>query len=178
MQLVPHPTTPCAAVSSFTVDVTRPGDLRLAYALRGDLVAIVLPPLAAPGFADELWRHTCFEAFVGRDGDTAYYEYNFSPSGRWAVYAFSSYRQRRDADPTALAPAVDWQHDGDRLTLVATIPLSRLGLGEAALRVGVSAVIEARGGGLSYWALHHPPGRPDFHHADARILRLEPPRPR
>jgi hypothetical protein len=26
-------------------------------------------------------------------------------------------------------------------------------------------VIEAADGGKSYWALAHPPGRPDFHHA-------------
>jgi hypothetical protein len=29
---------------------------------------------------------------------------------------------------------------------------------------GLCAVIEERDARLSYWALAHPPGRPDFHH--------------
>jgi hypothetical protein len=45
----------------------------------------------------------------------------------------------------------------------------------AALRVALSAVIEEEGGMLSYWALKHPPGKPDFHHPDAFALELEPP---
>jgi len=27
--------------------------------------------------------------------------------------------------------------------------------------------------GLSYWALRHPPGGPDFHHADCFAMELE-----
>ena len=45
---------------------------------------------------------------------------------------------------------------------------------QAPLRLGLSAVIEASDATLSYWALHHPPGKPDFHHADGRALLLEP----
>jgi hypothetical protein len=33
-------------------------------------------------------------------------------------------------------------------------------------RVGLSAVIEDTSGRKSYWALAHPPGKPDFHHED------------
>ena len=32
-------------------------------------------------------------------------------------------------------------------------------------RLGLSAVIEETDGNTSYWALAHPPGKPDFHHA-------------
>ena len=35
-----------------------------------------------------------------------------------------------------------------------------------------AAVVEEADGRLSYWALRHPPGRPDLHHADAFALRL------
>ena len=31
-------------------------------------------------------------------------------------------------------------------------------------KVGLSVVIEELGGTKSYWALAHPPGKPDFHH--------------
>jgi hypothetical protein len=33
-------------------------------------------------------------------------------------------------------------------------------------RLGLSALIEETSGRKSYWALAHPPGKPDFHHAD------------
>jgi len=39
---------------------------------------------------------------------------------------------------------------------------------------GLSAVIEDISGGTSYWALAHPPGKPDFHHADGFALEFSP----
>jgi hypothetical protein len=36
-------------------------------------------------------------------------------------------------------------------------------------------VIEEKSGLLSYWALKHPPGKPDFHHPDAFALEVEAP---
>ena len=33
------------------------------------------------------------------------------------------------------------------------------------LKIGLSAIIEERVGVKSYWALSHPEGKPDFHHA-------------
>jgi len=44
-----------------------------------------------------------------------------------------------------------------------------------ALRLALSAVVEVDDGSLSYWALRHPPGGPDFHHAEGFVLRLEGP---
>ena len=40
------------------------------------------------------------------------------------------------------------------------------------LSVGLSAVIEDLDGSLSYWSLKHPPGKPDFHHADCFALEI------
>jgi len=40
------------------------------------------------------------------------------------------------------------------------------------IRAAVSAVIEESDGTRSYWALAHPPGKPDFHHADGFALEL------
>jgi len=39
--------------------------------------------------------------------------------------------------------------------------------------LAVSAVVEDRDGVLSYWALRHPPGEPDFHHPGAFTLQLD-----
>jgi hypothetical protein len=43
---------------------------------------------------------------------------------------------------------------------------------DAKLALALSAVVEEHDGTLSYWALKHPPGRPDFHHADGYALDL------
>jgi hypothetical protein len=45
----------------------------------------------------------------------------------------------------------------------------------ARLSVALSAVIEDNRGMLSYWALKHPPGKPDFHHRDGFALEIEAP---
>jgi hypothetical protein len=34
-------------------------------------------------------------------------------------------------------------------------------------------VVEDEHGALSYWALKHAPGKPDFHHPDSLALRVE-----
>ncbi len=47
----------------------------------------------------------------------------------------------------------------------------------ASLELALSAVIEQRDGGLSYWALRHAPGQPDFHHPDGFALTLRPDAP-
>jgi len=59
-----------------------------------------------------------------------------------------------------------------RLALEAEVlleppPLTR------SIRLGLSAVVESVDGGLSYWAMRHPPGKPDFHHVDAFALQLD-----
>src|SRR5215469_6591442 len=68
-------------------------ELRISYRLEGDLGRIRLPAPRAPRIASDLWRHTCFEAFIAVEGQPAYHEFNFSPSGEWAVFAFSGYRE-------------------------------------------------------------------------------------
>ena len=97
-----HPATPCSAVHSLQVAVERTtaGDLRLQYTLRGELAHIRIPALQTPLATDGLWEHTCFETFIGVQGDSSYHEFNFSPSSQWAAYAFSGYRERRKSSPS------------------------------------------------------------------------------
>jgi hypothetical protein len=129
-------------------------------------------PAAAPArVADELWRHTCFEAFTAdQDGDT-YHEFNFSPSGEWAGYAFQAYRARTGS-PQTFDPRIAVRRTAHSLELDAVVPFVALPRVNA-LRLGLCAVVEDRQGGITYWALSHPPGKPDFHHRDAFALRLD-----
>jgi len=111
-------------------------------------------------------------------GQEGYYELNFSPSTQWAIYRFTAYREGMTAVQPTRAPRIALHCDADRLTLEAHIELASLpGVRDAAgLRLALSAVIEDTEHRLSYWALAHPQGKPDFHHADGFALRLANPR--
>lgn len=151
--------------------------LLLCYDLRGDLADLRLPPAAEPGPADGLWQHTCFEAFVAHPGEPAYREFNFSPSGQWAAYRFRSERARdaqAEAACDAAQPVIECVCAPGQLLLQAWLPLEHLPAVPPGrpLLWGLTAVLEDAAGHLSYWALHHPGPRPDFHHSAGRTLAL------
>ena len=123
-----------------------------------------LPPAAAvPRRQDGLWQHTCLEAFVAAVGQEAYLELNLSPSGDWNVYGLEGYRRGLAtlAEVTNLPACIDRQPH--RLELAVTLPLPPPLAAAPQLAVGLTAVLEASDGQLSYWALHHPAAEPDFH---------------
>jgi hypothetical protein len=171
--LAPHPDTPCAAVRSLTLAFERPTPalLTLHYRLEGDLAALRIPAPAPPARTDGLWQHTCLEAFIGESRGNPYWEYNFSPSGAWAAYQFSGYREGMAPLAKGAAPVISARVTAGSLTLSVAVDLSWLSRA-AELVLGVAAVIETREGGLSYWALRHPAGKPDFHRAESRIVPL------
>jgi hypothetical protein len=150
------------------VELTRTGSmLTLTYVLAGDLDPISIPPPQAAARIDGLWKHTCFEAFLA--ADPGYYEFNFSPSGQWAAYHFDAHRQgMRDA--AGPDPSIGWSAGKGAGQLVATLQLPE----DVNDRIGLSAIIEDDAGNRSFWALAHPPGAPDFHHAACFAASLPP----
>lgn len=158
----------------FTVKVRRASARRLDldFLLLADPDTIEIPRPRAPVRADGLWRHTCFEVFVSR-GQHEYREYNFAPSGAWAAYRFAHYRGGMAALDETPSEA-HWRADDGSLGLSVVLE-SEWFAGDSPggmLRVGCSAVIEARSGALSYWALRHPSSKPDFHDAAGFIVEL------
>jgi hypothetical protein len=176
--LLRHPDSRGAAASRVEVTVTRPraDRLVLSYMVTGKMSDVRLPSVVPPARTDELWQHTCFEAFVHAASGPAYYEFNFAPSTEWATYRFDGYRSGMRAVAETDAPAIEVQSGPGIYSLQAALELNRLPdlTGEASWRLGLSAVIEDISGGMSYWALAHPPGKPDFHHADSFALEFSP----
>lgn len=167
-----HPDSLFDAAAGIDVDVARPrgGTLVLRYLVSGRTRDLVLPPAAAPARTDGLWRHTCFEAFVRVPPDAAYYEFNFAPSTQWAAYRFDGYRSGMRVANGIGAPHIEVRSNGGRYELQASLELDLPG--DTPWRLGLSAVIEEKSGRLSYWALAHPSGKPDFHHPDCFALEL------
>lgn len=172
-----HPETRSQAVRGIEVRVSweQGGALALTYALKGDLSRLRIPPPRPPRRADHLWQHTCFEAFISMKGDSAYHEFNFAPSGEWTAYAFRRYRDGAPLAEEEPAPKIAVRRAEDSLELDAVIGPDRLPTIQplTRLRLALSAVVEEEGGMLSYWALKHPPGEPDFHHPQAFALEIE-----
>lgn len=179
LTLKPHPDTLCEAVREIAVEVVREACcLSLRFEIEGDIADIAFPRWRNAGRADELWKRTCLEAFVGDEGASSYAEINLSPSNQWALYAFDGPRQgMRTPDGVERRDGVAHQ-DAGRYLLQATFDLDRLDLlSTRPWRLGLSAIIELKDGSKSYWALAHPPGQPDFHHPDAFAAILSPESP-
>lgn len=165
VRLKPHPASPESPIDTLTVMLRRNGlALWLRFVAEGQMPEVIWPAPARPDRADDLWRHSCFEAFI--QTEDGYVEYNLSPSGQWASYRFDSPRQgMREALEVATAGELDLAWDMLALETCIELPVG-------ATRLGLSAVMEAVDGSFSYWALAHPSDKPDFHHPDSFILEI------
>ena len=170
-RLICHPDTPARTVEGISVELVRDADgLWLRFHIDGMLDALALPSPATPVRKDGLWQTTCLEAFVRDSAGTGYREFNFSPSGEWAAYSFTAYREGMEELRLKSGPEIGPDASDSHLALEATIPVEA---GDH--RFALSAVIEETDGTKSYWALAHPPGKPDFHHPDCFALHLPAP---
>lgn len=162
-----HPAHPCPEIEGIGVRVARSDahGLSLIYQVHGRIDRLALPPRRPPAHSEGLWKHTCFEAFIAIEGRRAYQEFNFSPSGEWAHYAFSAYRRRAGKPCLSPAPDIALHRSPSCLELRATLGAEHLPpeYHHVALRLGLSAVLETVEGTHSFWALSHPCPQPDFH---------------
>ncbi|MGR8980761.1 MAG: DOMON-like domain-containing protein [Gammaproteobacteria bacterium] len=176
--LVCHPAAPAAAVLALRIEIEiHPnGILAFGYELTAQLQQLVIPAPLPPIMADNLWRHTCFEAFIAIEEDAGYYEFNFSPSGQWAAYAFNDYRKPRQWK-ISQPPCIKINRTADRFRLSSAISTGDLPPNPAKklFQLNLTAVIEAQDGSHSYWALHHPSPFPDFHDRRGFTQHLEAP---
>jgi len=176
--LIPHPESRISAPEHVEVVVTRPQPekLVLSYTVTGKMSDVIIPPVTRTTRADNLWQHTCFEAFVRGASASEYYEFNFSPSTQWAAYRFTGYRSGMCVATEVDTPPIDIQSNPRSFSLQAALTLDRLSAlpRDATWRLALSAVIEEANGNKSYWALAHPAGKPDFHHKDGFAYELSP----
>ena len=174
-ELICHPDFPCPLVQAVHARASflDPEVLSLGFTLTAELDRLNIPVSSASVRTDRLWEHTCFEAFLAPAQGEGYVELNVSPSGSWATYRFHRYREG-GAPALDLEPRAVVHRWPDRLELHVLIGIDRT-LSEKLCRIGLAAVIEQPDNSLSYWALRHPGGRPDFHDPASFALELAPP---
>lgn len=154
-----------------------PTQLCLHYRLEGPLRRLAIPAASheLPQRRDGLWQSTCFEAFIGLAGEPSYWEVNLSPCGDWNVYRLEGYRAglRPETDVQSLS----WtsQRSPEQLSIRLNVPLGPLGAQpqhEPCIELGITAVLQARDGSCSYWAIRHTGPEADFHRRDS-FIRLD-----
>ena len=125
--LMQHPAT-ASAIVTVTVEMSRPdpGLLVLSYAVTDPKGALVVPAPAAGARKDDLWKRTCFEAFICIPGGEAYYELNLSPSTEWAAYRFDGFRAGMAMAEGIETRRIVWRTTGDGYELEALADLSGL----------------------------------------------------
>ena len=168
LKLHPHPSEPTGPVKSIEVALGRTNEgYRLWYFLIGDIGRIVVPDQSERASrTDDLWKTTCFEAFVKGDKGDAYCEFNFSPSGDWASYAFDRYREGRRDMPTAVTI------NTERLANLLCVEARFNADFAKSTRLCLAAVVEEVGGAITHWSLAHSADKPDFHDDSCFAVRL------
>lgn len=175
LDLVPHPAAPPSsppfkvwARVEHSAAFGAMATTNIWFGIGAPMERFVVPADDEPHRADELWRTTCFEAFLqAPDGET-YREWNFAPSGNWAAYDFNSYRDGMAQPDVAQPPYIRVEDNFTWWAVGATIAV------EAGTdwQLGLSAVLEEKDGTKSYWALAHCGEKPDFHEAGCFTAKL------
>lgn len=183
LTLVQHPSSSDPYIESLEAEVWRPTPtrLRLKFVAEGDAdhLRTFWPGACIPQRSDELWRRTCFEVFIREPSGEGYIELNMAPDGRWAAYRFDNYRAGMEPVEGVVIGYLEQHAWGHEYGLDLEIDLGRVvdaHLGNP-LVLAVSAVLDHGGPSNTYWALTHPPGKPDFHHTDGFVLTLSPESP-
>jgi hypothetical protein len=153
------------------------GDQRklvLTYSAGGAIEKILWPArlTGKPQRKDELWKHTCFEAFIKPAGQDRYWEVNLSPSGDWNIYSFNAYRQGMMQEKAIQNLTPRFTQDGAVWHLSCEIWIAEWAKASE-LAVGLTAVIEETSSEISYWAIAHPEPLPDFHLAESFTNRIK-----
>jgi hypothetical protein len=117
-----------------------------------------------------LWEETCFEFFLGVKGYPRYWEFTLSPAGHWNVYGFAGYRQGMAEESAITSLPVSVRRRRDSLLVAVEPAVDGIVTADRPLSVGIAAVLQLAGGGLTYWALIHPGPQADFHRRDSFLV--------
>lgn len=144
-----------------------PCNLHVGFWLSDPNQLIQYPELVASNpRQDYLWEQTCFEIFIGVQGEDYYREVNLSPSQAWQAYQFEEYRYPEDMPPQA-ADDIELNqlkrtHYGLNVSVDLTDFMATHKLKWENLFLGLSAVLKTSQGD-QYYAMQHSSPQADFH---------------
>jgi hypothetical protein len=173
--LIPHPSAPedVAALKiwvnvGYSAAFGRDATVDMTFCVGAPADRFVIPACEEPDRRDELWKSSCFEAFLRPDGGVGYTEWNFAPSGDWAAYDFDGHRHGMRPAEADAPPYIRLEDNLTWWAVGATIAVPA----DLTFQLGLTAVLEGRDGTRSYWALDHGNDAPDFHDSSCFLARL------
>jgi len=177
MKLLPFaPSSQSAEIQMEAQIEMQPQGFLITFELSGPGVASVLlsPKNEKPSRKNDLWKETCFECFFGVGHSKEYFEFNGSPSGDWALYAFQQYRDGMKEvvlNPVDSPILLKCEKSADYLCCVWRVPYFSTAILQNA---SLTAVLKTGPGAadVSYWASKHAGAKPDFHLRESFIHRL------
>lgn len=149
------------------IEQLSPYTLNVGYWLRDPNQLIIYPDMVASNpRMDFLWEKTCFEIFIGVQGEDYYREINLSPSQAWQAYQFEEYRYPEQMPPK-VADDIELNqlkrtHYGLNVSLDLTEFMLANKLKLSDLFVGLSAVLDTTQG-QQLFAMQHSGQQADFH---------------
>lgn len=175
--------TPCRAVRIVAaIELLPPYSIRVLFWLMDPEQRVIWPatinqldctPSADStdelGYAryDGLWQNTCFEMFLGIDGQSDYREINLSPVEVWNCYQFADYRTPNQMPPVQAQDIqlLEVQTQSHKLHAVIDVQglLAHYQCALTDLRIGLTAVMKFKNGQNHFFALQHAGSAADFH---------------
>jgi len=149
------------------IEQQSPYTLNIGYWLRDPNQLIQWPDIVSSHpRLDYLWQDTCFEVFIGVQGEDFYREINLSPSQAWQVYDFEEYRYPEDMPPKTANDIelnqLKKTHYGLNVSLDLTEFMLKHKLKWTDLFIGLAAVLKTPQN-EHYFAMQHSSPQADFH---------------
>jgi len=139
--------------------------LILEYQILGNLSNYHFPKITTQQRADNLWLDSCFELFVASTNSNSYWEINISPSTKWNIYYFTSYKEGMRKSDIISTPTIkiDRYHDKYVLSFESIISKDCFDQG---LLINLCVILLDRKGVRHFYSIKRREDSPDFHDRD------------
>lgn len=174
LQLSPHPAFPISFPITVSVDYQwKKQNLRISFYAQGDTSQIkgLSNSKTLQSRKNELWKTTCFEAFLKPKTQEHYWEINLNSSGDWNFYFLEAYRKNLIEETQAHVSSFQATLTKGifHLEIETYLPF----LNHESIWISPCVILESQKGEKSYWSIHHPESQPNFHASGSFVHELK-----
>ena len=139
--------------------------LILEYQILGNLSNYHFPKITTQQRADNLWLDTCFELFVASINSNSYWEINISPSTKWNIYYFTSYKEgMRNSDIISIPTIKAHKYHNEYVLSVESIISEECF--DQGLLINLCVILLDKKGVRHFYSIKRREESPDFHDRD------------
>ena len=155
------------------MELEESGRIVFRYVLRAQIPRVRIPPPQPVERADGFGSTRVSKPLSWRPARRATTSSISRRRGQWAVYRFEATAREFVRAPRCTAGNLGPPLRRSSRARGGRAPADLTAWqGRPRCKLALTAVVEDDNGTLSYWALKHAPGKPDFHHPDGFVLEL------